>query len=186
MNIPLDAYTWRARISPVLLTSLPLDLALWAYMPDIPSEWKVLSGVLVGAGGMALVAQIGRDLGKQLEPKLFDLWGGKPTTRRLRHRDAPNQVTLRRQHQKLAKLIADLKIPTLEQERDNLVHADQVYDSCVAVLRGRTRDRKKFPLVFEENCNYGFRRNLLGLKPLGLFIAAVGLLDYAELGADTR
>lgn len=174
MNIPLDAYTWRARILPVLLTSLPLDLALWAYIPDIPREWKTLSGILVAAGGLVLIAQLGRDLGKRIESRLFASWGGKPTTRRLRHRDAPNQVTLERQYQKLRRLVPETGIPTPEQERADPNRADQVYDSLVAVLRGKTRERKKFPLVFEENCNYGFRRNLLGLRPLGLFIAILG------------
>jgi len=40
---------------------------------------------------------------------------------------------------------------------------------------------KKFPLVFEENCNYGFRRNLFGLRSLGLSIATLGTAAIAVL-----
>jgi hypothetical protein len=39
----------------------------------------------------------------------------------------------------------------------------------------------KFALVFEENCSYGFRRNLWGMKPAGLFFSAVGLLLAAAV-----
>ena len=41
-------------------------------------------------------------------------------------------------------------------------------------MTGRTfprADRKRFRLVFKENVSYGFRRNLYGLKPIGLIVA---------------
>ena len=137
--------------------------------------------MLVFCGGMYLLAQLGRDMGKRKEPGLWKSWGGAPTTRKLRHRDAPNKVTLARQHEKLAKLVPGTKIPTAEDERTNPAHADQVYESCVAILRDKTRDKQKFPLVFEENCNYGFRRNLWGMKPLGLTLAVIGTIVVAIL-----
>ena len=37
-------------------------------------------------------------------------------------------------------------------------------------LRERTRDKLKFKVLFEENVVYGFRRNLLGLKWIGLAV----------------
>jgi hypothetical protein len=51
-----------------------------------------------------------------------------------------------------------------------------VYDAAVEVLKERTRDAKAFPLVFDELCNYGFRRNLWGHRPLGigLSLSAIG------------
>lgn len=44
------------------------------------------------------------------------------------------------------------------------------------MLRERTRDTGRFRLVFAENMEYGFRRNALGLRPIALAIAAVGLM----------
>ena len=43
-------------------------------------------------------------------------------------------------------------------------------------LREATRDTSRFPLVFAENANYGFRRNLWGLRPIGTGVAVVLLL----------
>jgi hypothetical protein len=40
-------------------------------------------------------------------------------------------------------------------------------------LRDHTRDRKKFNILFDELVTYGFRRNLLGLKPTSLIMNAV-------------
>ncbi len=44
------------------------------------------------------------------------------------------------------------------------------------MLLQRTRDREKFRLVFRENVNYGFRRNLWGMKSAGIATAIVGLV----------
>jgi len=84
--------------------------------------------------------------------------------------------------------LVGIRIPTVAEEHANPGQADQVYETCVAVLRGKTRNREKFPLVFVENCNYGFCRNLWGLKPLGLPLAiggtiAVAVLIVTQIGA---
>ena len=44
-----------------------------------------------------------------------------------------------------------------------------------AKLRRLTRDTERFPLVYKGNTEYGFRRNLLGLKKIGLSAAVVAL-----------
>jgi FtsH-binding integral membrane protein len=51
-----------------------------------------------------------------------------------------------------------------------------MYEVATVVLREASRDRNAFPLVYEENCNYGFRRNLWGLKPVGLSLTLVACL----------
>ena len=116
-----------------------------------------------------LVSQLGRDLGRKKEKSLFAAWGGKPTTRMLRHRDADNQVTLQRRHQRLKKLLPEITLPSPQEEHDNPGAADDVYETCSTFLREHTRDKEKFRLVFEELCNYGFRRNLWGMKSIALF-----------------
>lgn len=171
-----DTYTCRARLFPALLVALPLSLATLAWFPSGPTGWETLWGLIVWSGGTALIAQIGRDWGKNKEAKLFKLWGGKPTTRLLRHRDAPNKITLKRRHSTLQRLLPALKFPTLDEEQAAPKRADEVYDAVVTFLREKTRDREKFHLIFEENCNYGFRRNLWGMKSLGITTAVIGVL----------
>ena len=43
----------------------------------------------------------------------------------------------------------------------------------------QTRDKQKYPLVFDENVSYGFRRNTWGLKPFGIAAAVVGTIGAA-------
>ena len=64
-------------------------------------------------------------------------------------------------------------LPTKEEEESSPVSADTKYKSAIGSLLEATRDTSKFPLVFAENANYGFRRNLWGLRPIGTPIAVV-------------
>ena len=67
--------------------------------------------------------------------------------------------------------------------------ADTKYEEVVTSLREATRDTSRFPLVFAENANYGFRRNLWGLRPIGtavavvLFLISWTLLSLGHMGA---
>ncbi len=176
MRVVLDTYTVRARLAPPLIVVLPLSMATLASFPSVLVEWSAFWSLFVWSGGAFLLSQIGRDWGKKKEHKLFKSWGVRPTTRMLRHRSAKNMVLLAHRHKKLQKMLPDIKVPTIEEEQANPSTADDVYETCVTFLREKTRDRKKFPLVFEEICNYGFRRNLWGMKPLGITISAIGIV----------
>jgi len=80
-------------------------------------------------------------------------------------------------------LLPDLKIPTKEEELKNKDQADQIYESCTAFLRNKSRDTDKYPLVFEELTSYGFRRNLWGLKPIAIAILSILLIgNFSVLG----
>jgi len=176
MSTMLDAYTTRSRLWPALLVALPLGLTTLALLPGDFQGWDVLWSLIVFSGGTGLLAEIGRDFGKKKEPQLFQLWSGKPTTRMLRHRDAPDKTALMYRHSQLEQLIPKLKLPTPEEEKTNPLEADQVYEKCIEFLRVQTRDNKKFHLIFEENCNYGFRRNLWGMRPLGIAISSLSII----------
>ena len=111
-----------------------------------------------------------------MEPDLFRAWGGKPTTLLLRF-NGPTSTTLQgHRHVKLQNIVGDtLHIPNAVEESAAPDAADEAYDAAVAVLRARTR-REGFDLVFKENCNYGFRRNLLGLRRTGVILSCLGLV----------
>ena len=64
--------------------------------------------------------------------------------------------------------------PREEQDQDQRA-ADKHNESCTDELIRRTRDTKKFPLVFKGLTEYGFRRNLFGLKAIGVFLAVAGV-----------
>lgn len=171
----LDAYDRRSRLQPALLSTLPFALSIVPLVGGLSALWTVTAPLLVFCGGTYFLAQIARGCGKQIEPELYRSWGGPPTTRLLRHRDARNPVMVEHHHAQLARLLPDLQFPSAAEEAADPVHADDVYEAAVAYLREATRDRATFPLVFAENCNYGFRRNLLGLRPQGILATLVGL-----------
>jgi hypothetical protein len=176
-----DAYTRRARLQPALLAILPIGIAVLVWFPNSLTEWGVFASLLTSAGGMALLARIARIRGKRIEPSIFEKWGGKPTTVALRHRDTRNPVLLARRQAQLQQIAKDIRLPTAEEERADPATADATYDACVAVLIERTRDRKRFRLLFDENCHYGFWRNLLGLRPFGILSSSLATAAIAVL-----
>lgn len=181
MNTKLDIYTIEARIAPVLVTFLPLGLAVIAWFPAKFVGQGLLTGVLTSIGMTALLAQFGRDLGKRKEPNLFKSWGGAPTTQMLRYRDSKlNSVSLERYRKKLESLV-NKKLPSEDEEQKKPKDADTIYLSCVDYLRINTKDSKRFPLVCSENINYGFRRNLWGLKPIGIIANLIALISTVLL-----
>jgi hypothetical protein len=176
MEIPVDKYTYQARLMPTLVAFAPLGFAFGVWSVQETALWKLFIALFASLGFATILAQLGRDLGKRKELSLFNQWGGKPTTRLLSHRFSRlDQLTLKRYHAKLRATIPDLKIPEQKDEMQNPTDALKIYESCALFLRERTRDRKNFPLVFSENVNYGFRRNLWAWKPFGISFALIGL-----------
>lgn len=130
-------------------------------------------GLLAGAGGAVLLTEVGRERGRQRQQNLWASWGGAPTTRLLRFREATNRTILIR-WRKAIEALTGRELPTEEDEAQDPYGADAEYDAAAAYLIEATRDSSRFPLVLAENISYGFRRNLWGLKPFGVTIAAFG------------
>jgi hypothetical protein len=182
MPVPIDTYSLRACIAPIFLTILPLLLAINLWAPKSVSL-EVLSGsTIVSIALSVLAAQLGRH-GKTKEPGLWQSWGGPPTTRFLRHRDTQfNPIRRARCHKNLEKCIPEIHMPTAQEEIENPLAADQVYEMFTRYLIDRTRDKKRYPLIFKENVNYGFLRNLWGLKGVGIFISGLSLIGSGFYG----
>jgi hypothetical protein len=105
--------------------------------------------------------------------------GGKPSTAMLRHRDDTfDDDTKTSWLNFLASKIGG-NPPTANEEKANPAAADEYYERCGNWLRENTRDHKKFNLIFEENVTYGYRRNLYGLKWLGLLLNAIVVIVCA-------
>jgi hypothetical protein len=156
-----------------VIVFLPVVFAITSWWPS-GVKWP---GIFVGTGVSlalgTLLSQLGRDLGKAKQVRLFESWGGIPTTQLLAHRSSTlNPQTLNRCHETLRQLRSELRIPrSKEEELADVVSSDTVYTSCTDALRELSRDKAKYPLVFEENVNFGFRRNLWAMKPAGVAIA---------------
>lgn len=172
-----DPYERQARLYPALLALLPLFvMVMLLYGPNAPALTSAVT-VAVSCGALYLMTNLCRELGKRLEEKLFREWGGKPSTQLLRHRDAAIEApTKKRYHAFLAAKINEA-FPDAPQEKKHPAKADGIYQAGVRWLLNHTRpDDKKFDLLFKENIAYGFRRNALGTKPVGLIICVACML----------
>ncbi|KUN77736.1 hypothetical protein AQJ66_32685 [Streptomyces bungoensis] len=171
-----DKYSRRARLRPVLITLLPLALPAVVGVPALPRGRWLWSLILLS--GLPLFAdQLGRSRGKRIEARLYCSWGGKPTVQLLRWRGPTDRQRLRLLHARIQEIIgSSLPLPTEQEELADPQRADQIYDAAGLALRVRARGLPGADLVQEQNCEYGFRRNTLGLRPYALPIAVVGLL----------
>lgn len=172
----LDTYTLRARVAPAFIVLIPVVVSLVVWVPSALTFTFGASSIVVSLGASLLVAQLGRSFGKRKEKALWESWGGPPTTRFLRHSNQEfNPIQRKLYHQNLQTLIPQIEIPSPEQETEDPSHADNVYQTCTRFLIGKTRDSKKYNLIFQENINYGFWRNLWGMKPIGISLCILGL-----------
>lgn len=170
-----DAYGIRARLFPALIVVLPSS-AIIALL--FPATYATYSHIFTSLGltsiTLFLLAHIIRGRGRLLEKRLFENWGGFPTTVWLRHRDQNlDPITKTRYFKFLEEKVPNLKMPTVQDEIDNPKLADDYYASAVKWLLEHSRDTKKYKMLFDENVNYGFRRNTLAVKPIALIVLSV-------------
>jgi hypothetical protein len=170
-----DQYSFRARLQPALLTLLPAAIGIFALTgPGV--KWQSALWTLFGtAGGTYFLAILARNFGKQIEPGLWQSWGGAPTTQLLRHSGPANPVMRERWHKTLSKLLGR-PFPSPQEEAANPACADDIYNAAVKLQIGKTRDTKKYRLLYNENVNYGFCRNLYAMKIMGIVVAVLGLV----------
>lgn len=169
MGLP-DAYVLRARIAPVTLAALPVIVVFLADLVWLDDLGELTFAGILGLAVLTLLAQLGRDRGKRLEPALFRSWGGPPTTRLLRHRDDTfDPITKQRLHATLERK-SGVVLLTAEEEAEDPAGADMAYGSAVLWLLRNAPDKRSAPHLWEDNVSYGFRRNLWALKPFALAI----------------
>lgn len=169
-----DRYTREARLAPALLVALPEVLMIFVWFPQLRTLGAGFLALFCTCGGILWLAHLARDRGVALQPKLYQVWGGQPSTCILRYQD--NELTepvKARYRACLQGHLPDLVFPSKHKEYLNPKVADVIYEAAGSWLLTHTRDKSEFPLVFEENVNYGFRRNLWAMKPIAVFAGLV-------------
>mgnify|MGYP001066647441 CR=1 FL=1 len=173
----LDTYERRARLYPMLLVLLPAVLGAASWLPAGADVGGLLGGAVFSLVLAAFLGQIARDQGKKREPDLFRDWGGKPSVIALSYEGAFfDTKTLRRIHRSIRNIDDTLTFP--ENGEEEAAHRESAftnYESASELLLSRTRDRDRFRLVFSENINYGYRRNLWAMRGSGLLLAVLGV-----------
>jgi hypothetical protein len=183
LDLIKDSYDRKARLYPALLVVLPIAALVGVLTSMKLSALEGAAATIGSCGGAFLITQLVRDSGKRKEVRLFRDWGVIPSVSILRHRDARvDPITKRRHHERLVRLVQGTLAPSSDDETENPTAADHVYSSWCAYLRSKTRNTKDFGLLFRENISYGFRRNLLGMRPFGIASSAFSFV-VAVFGA---
>ena len=157
----IDQYSLKARVYPIIIVFLPILILGFSISFKFESIYGYLASISVISLLAYLFSQLGRDLGKKREKNLWKNWGGAPTSIVMHDKNYINIATRQRYIDKLE------VICPVEDKYD----MDEKIKLWTKYLISKTRDTKKFNLLFKENISYGFRRNLLGLKPIGVAIA---------------
>lgn len=173
----LDEYTIYARLQPFLIALFPLFLFYFSFFPINETGWGLLISILSFIGIFSLLSQFSRDFGMRAELKLYRKWKIKPTLMMLSHsKSSIETITLNQIHKKLVALTGIGAEVDTTMETQNPKQAYAVYQYWIDYLREQTRDKKEFELVHLENINYGFRRNMYGLKYISLALCLVLLI----------
>ncbi|RNL53891.1 hypothetical protein [Arthrobacter oryzae] len=169
----LTGYSLRARLYPALLVALPVvALILITWDPqNLEAFWPLFASL----GVPFLTSSVVRSRGKKLERSLLVRWERFPTTRLLRADDSGNPTIRERRREQLTALTGQ-PLPSEDEELKDSPSADQRYEAAVRTLIARTHGgQQDHYLLGEENASYGFRRNLLALKPVALIVLVVCL-----------
>jgi hypothetical protein len=183
-----DEYSRKARLYPALLVAMPLAVTLTLLWPGLSLE--KLMPIIVAAGLPFFTGNIVRDRGKLLEERLVRKWAGMPTTRMLRLSDTSNNPDQTRRRRLQLEALTGVPLPTCSEELNRPRRSDERYTSATRMLIARVRRHKdRHPLLQTENICYGYRRNLLALKPFAItlliLLLAVDALAF-HLGRDPQ
>jgi hypothetical protein len=169
--IGFDKYDRRARLTPGLLAVaavpiLVVSLGLKKY-PTI----SVAGGVLGAAGGAYLLAVLVRHFGRRLEADLWSSWNGRPTTRWLRLRESSTNAVEREVWRFALERVTGIALLSAIDEVQDPTHADQIIETAVNQVLRLGQGAKQYPLLHAENIQYGFERNLWGVRKMARAIS---------------
>lgn len=160
-----NTYNLQARLLPLLIVLIPVIL-LAIYFGVYGNIISIGFSSLFCLSYGIFLTTLTRPYGKSVESRLFPSKDKLPSVVFLTTNQAFNSNQLKRIKDNFNK---EFDTPYKYGSKDFWINVSET-------IRGSRRDLKKYPLVFEENCNYGFRRNLLGVKNIALLIAIISLV----------
>ena len=183
----LDEYDREARLVPALLVILPLVLVATGLGFDNNPIVISVVGVLLAVGAPMVVAKQVADRGRAVEKTLFSKWGGPPTTLMLVPPADGTIGDIRQQRRARLEQVSGITLPTSPTLDGSTI---ETYQVAVRWLIENTRERTKFPVVWSELKTYGFERNALGVRGVGMMTSGIsafillGLTVAAAYGAN--
>ena len=116
MSLPFDQYDLRARIYPALIVSLPVLSLAFSLPAAKKNPWGAAGiGSLLEIAVLYFLGRIARDRGFKLQSRLYDRWGGKPTTRIMRSDNYLMDPTTKARLKASIRTLCRVEMPTLEE-----------------------------------------------------------------------
>jgi hypothetical protein len=164
----LGFYNLRARVSVGIIFIAPWLLELYLLLPEVRNLSSTLIVGVICYGICNVIIIYCRIPGVKAMKKCFpDLLPAQeyllPSNRQL------DRITKNRYYKFLTEHMDDFKVFDSEDEMKPYA------STAVTWLIAKTRNASEFPLVAEENTNFGFAYNLLGLKPYGVLSCCTGV-----------
>ena len=159
---------------PALITVGAIGLDHFGWVKSVLGS-VLITGVL--SYGLSMLLRSG---GVVLQERLYNKWGGPPSTRFLRWSDetlSGQKKTLI--HRKISKDF-NIKILSPEDERIEPKEADRIIGDAFDSIREKVRTTKKTGKLWEvHNIEYGFYRNFLGSWCWGIILCIIGIAVLA-------
>lgn len=171
-----NRYELKAIISPGIISLMPLFTNIIIWFPNKVNLGSSLFVIVLLLFYVYLFSIIARDKGKKVEKEIFVIKGDNyPTTQILRHSDNTlNTKTKERYHNFLTQNVPNLNIPSYENEQNEpLGYFDKEYNSAIDWL---IKNKRNDYLTNQHNIEYGFSRNLLGIKCYGIIISILSII----------
>ena len=165
LSTRFDGYSRAARLRPALLVLLgPLSVSAGVGIAASP----LVTALATAASALGLsyvLSEWVRRRGQALQEDLWAKWGGGRVALALKSLGLVAEQRRRR-------LAAATLLPV-----DHIDHPefDNLLDNAISRLITATRDTSRYKLVFVENKAYGFARNILAIRQVGVAVSALSV-----------
>jgi hypothetical protein len=178
-----DQYEIRARMAPTAAVFSPLFFAFFCVVLGVTGSWPASLGALAAVALVLtyVLSSVPRQLGKRIEPGLWETWGGPPTTRRMRWRDGTLDDGTKRRLRERAEGVSGVNLSSEEEEERDPDEADERVSRAFEQVRAAVRKEDPEGVWAKHNAEYGLYRNLLGSRVLWIATSVSGALICAAV-----
>lgn len=154
-------YNLRARISPGIILATPVIVNLYLLIPALRNLGAIVLIMIVCFSLCNLIITCNRTARSKAKQKCFP--NGMPAqTMLLPSCNRLNFISKKRYYEIFKEKLPDFSIHDSDNEMKPYI------ESAIAWLISNTRNAEGYPLIAEENANFGFAYNMYGLKVAGI------------------
>jgi hypothetical protein len=160
-----DRYERKARLLPGLLLAAVPALTAGAVVHEF-AAWYTAASSAVGVEFLAAIVfgHFARARGRRIEDELWKSWGGAPTIRWLRPWDQTCSDQQKSKWRGAIKRLTGLSVPASVPDGERQDNIDRQIADATRQLRYALRGKTEAAILATHNEDYGFARNLCGVR----------------------